>query len=357
MRTRASRRRLRGVAFSFVVLAFAAAPVGASAGGVTAASTPQISFPQDEGPHGANTEWWYFTGHLKGIDGQGHLHSYGFELTMFHLPIAFPDVSIYAGHLAVTDLTRGTFQFEEQIVVQPDNVLPDGGFDISVNDWNIKGRNGTNRATGALTDGTYGLNLNLNTPLPAALHGDGGVIPYGPLGESFYYSRTNLKTSGVVMDHGVPVLVGGTAWFDHQWGDFLPNPAGWDWFSVQLTNGTQYMIYLIKDGNGQIVQKVGTLVKADGSTQALDPNALTETVLGTWTSPASGVTYSSGWRLTVPGGFLTIQPKLKDQELRVAVSPAGTYWEGASTVSGIVNGRPVIGQGYTELTPPGVFGG
>src|SRR5260370_1259100 len=97
-------------------------------------------------------------------------------------------------------------------------------------------------------------------------HGNGGALPYGPLGESFHYSRTNLKVSGVVMDYGVPVQVIGSAWFDHQWGDFLPNVAGWDWFSVQLTNATQYMVYLIKDGDGQIVQKVGTLVKADGST-------------------------------------------------------------------------------------------
>ena len=352
-----SRRRRGLLAFVFgsVVLTSAAAPGGGVA--VAAAQTPQISFPQDEGPHGANTEWWYFTGHLKGIDIHGRPHSYGFEFTMFHQDVAFPDLGVYAGHMAVTDLTRGTFMFEEKITVQPDPVLPDGRIDISVDDWNMKGRNGTNRVTGAFTDSSYSLNLNLNTSLPAALHGDGGVIPYGPLGESFYYSRPNLKASGVVMDHGVPVLVTGTSWFDHQWGDFLPNPAGWDWFSVQLTNGTQYMIYLIKDGDGQIVEKVGTLVRSNGSTQALDPSSLTETVLGTWTSPASGVTYSSGWRLTVPGGHLTIQPKLKDQELRVDVSPAGTYWEGASTVTGNVNGRPVSGQAYVELTPPGVFGG
>jgi predicted secreted hydrolase len=354
---KARRRGLLGLIFSVVVLAGAVTPVGAAHGGGAVASTPQISFPQDEGPHGSNTEWWYFTGHLRGIDANGRPRSYGFEFTMFHQDIAYPELGGYAGHMAVTDLTRGTFMFEEQIVVQPDPVLPDGGFDISVNDWNMRGRNGTNRVTGAFTDSSYSLSLNLNSSRPPALHGDGGVIPYGPLGESFYYSRTDLRTSGVVMDHGVPVLVTGTSWFDHQWGDFLANPAGWDWFSVQLTNGTQYMVYLIKDGDGQIVEKVGTLVRADGSTQALDPDALSEVVLGTWTSPASDVTYSSGWRLRVPGGQLTILPKLQDQELRVDVSPAGTYWEGATSVTGAINGRPVSGHGYTELTPPGVFGG
>jgi predicted secreted hydrolase len=348
------RERLLGVIFNIVVLAVAVAAVGAFTESA-AAATPQISLPQDEGPHDTSHEWWYFTGHLKGIDSYGRPHSYGFELTVFRQNIAYPDQAVYAGHLAVTDLTRGTFMFEEQIVLQPDTVLPGGGFNISVNDWNISGRNGANDATGAFTQPSYSLSLDLNSSLPAALHGDGGVIPYGPLGESFYYSRTNLKVSGVVTDYGVPVKVIGTAWFDHQWGNFLPNVAGWDWFSVQLINGTQYMVYLIKDGNGQIVQKVGTLVNADGSTQALDPDSLSEVVLGSWTSPASGVTYSSGWQLKVPGGQLTILPQLKDQELRVVVSPAGTYWEGATTVIGAINGRPVIGQGYTELTPPGQF--
>jgi hypothetical protein len=29
------------------------------------------------------------------------------------------------------------------------------------------------------------------------------------------------------------------------------------------------------------------------------------------------------------------------------------YWEGDTTVRGVLNGRPVAGVGYTEINPPG----
>jgi len=33
-----------------------------------------------------------------------------------------------------------------------------------------------------------------------------------------------------------------------------------DWFSIQLTNGRQYMLYFIRDKTGTIVQTLGTQV-------------------------------------------------------------------------------------------------
>jgi predicted secreted hydrolase len=74
------------------------------------------------------------------------------------------------------------------------------------------------------------------------------------------------------------------------------------------------------------------------------------TPLGSWTSPRSGRTYSSGWEVTVPGGQLRIAPKQLDQESN-PVFPDLDYWEGATTVTGTVNGAAVTGKGYTEITP------
>jgi hypothetical protein len=56
-----------------------------------------------------------------------------------------------------------------------------------------------------------------------------------------------------------------------------------------------------------------------------------------------GITYPSGWEVTVPGGVLNVRPLQKDQELVVAATLAGAYWEGDSAVSGIIEGRPVKG--------------
>ena len=155
------------------------------------------------------------------------------------------------------------------------------------------------------------------------------------------------------MDHGVPVRVVGLSWMDHQWGaiDFTSG-AGWDWFSIQLTNGTQYMLYFIRDESGQIVQSFGTEVRSGGQVEYLASEAFSEQATGTWQSPVTGITYGSGWQLTVPGGQLVVTPQLVDQELDLQSTQGVIYWEGDVNVRGEVYGVPVRGVGYTELNPP-----
>ena len=46
---------------------------------------------------------------------------------------------------------------------------------------------------------------------------------------------------------------------------------------------------------------------------------------------------------------LTIRSVLDDQELDTKSSTGLIYWEGAQTVEGTLDGRPVRGQGYVEL--------
>ncbi|WP_323123347.1 carotenoid 1,2-hydratase [Burkholderia alba] len=320
------------------------------------AVTPQIFIPQDQSPHNSSTkEWWYYTGHLSGTDPQGKVHNYGYELTFFKTGALPPPLANgYVANFAVTDLTKNTYQSDERIIVQP-NVLPKGGgFDIQMLDWSMSGLNNNNTMRAAFSNQSYSLTLNLTSSTQAVLHGDGGVIPYGPFDTSKYYSYTNLQTTGTIIDHGVPITVTGTSWHDHQWFNADGQVGGWDWFSVQLDNGTQYMVYLIRDITGAIVQKVGTQVNKDGSYAALDSRLLGDTALGTWTSPVTLQTYSSGWLLMVPNGQLTIQPQKVNQEV-LSLPPEPRYWEGASTVSGVIDGIPVKGVGYTEITPPQVF--
>jgi len=50
---------------------------------VTPAPLPPVAFPLDEAPHQDLTEWWYYTGHLNGVDASGKAHTYGFELVFF----------------------------------------------------------------------------------------------------------------------------------------------------------------------------------------------------------------------------------------------------------------------------------
>ena len=72
--------------------------------------------------------------------------------------------------------------------------------------------------------------------------------------------------SGVIQDHGAPIQVTGQAWFDHQWGNFISLAGfGWDWFSIQLDNRTEYMLYVIRDAQKRPISVVGTAVDADGT--------------------------------------------------------------------------------------------
>ena len=54
----------------------------------------------------------------------------------------------------------------------------------------------------------------------------------------------------------------GTAWFDHQWGDFIAvGGGGWDWFAVNLADGSDLMAYLIRAPDGSTAVSYATLAR------------------------------------------------------------------------------------------------
>jgi predicted secreted hydrolase len=328
-------------------------PTLASPAAIHAAATgaqAPVQLPQDEGPHQFPQEWWYFSGHLWGADPAGHLHCYGYEFVTFQF-LAIAPQPVYFEDFAVTDLTAGTFQFDLRQDSFPVPNTP-GSFALHAGDWSMSGASGKDTLHAALS--AYTLDLQLQTTKPAALHGTSGVIPFGPLGTSDYYSWTSLLTSGTMIDHGVPVKVAGLSWMDRQWGAFnLASGAGWDWFSVQLADGRQYMLYFIRDKSGTVVQTDATQVDRTGKTTNLDPSTFSETTTGSFTSPTSGIKYGSGWQLTVPGGSLTITPDQVNQELNLLSTQGVAYWEGDVAVRGVIGGSPVVGVGYTEINPFG----
>lgn len=142
---------------------------------------------------------------------------------------------------------------------------------------------------------------------------------------------------------------------DHQWGNFLALGAGgWDWFSIQLNDFTEMMIYVIRDANGKPLSTYVGYIDAQGHDTLLPASALHVTVLGHWLSPATGANYPSRWRIEINSpqirSTLTLTPELKDQELIVYQSTGNTYWEGAVRISGQSVGHAVQGEGYVELT-------
>ena len=320
----------------------------------TQAPLPPVRFPQDEAPHRDLTEWWYYTGHAQGADAQGHAHTYGFELTFFQtLRGSFSPY--YAAHFAVSDITGGAFHYDQRASFEPMSVIPPNGstkgFNVSLGDWSVSGLNGRDHLAAA-SDG-YAISLDLASAKPAALHGGTGIISYGSAGFSYYYSRTRMAVAGTLTDHNTPLKVTGQAWMDHQWGNFISlTGSGWDWYSIQLDDKSEYMLYVIRDAKKQPISVFGTAVSPDGAVAEISSSAIQTQAISTWTSPHTNGVYPSGWQVSLPSQrlTLTLKPLLLDQELVTAQSTGVAYWEGAVGVTGRRGGASIAGEGYVELT-------
>ncbi len=347
-----SRRKRCGGRYS--LLAIPVVAVTGLFGGSTAlaqAIAPQptsVHLPQDEAPHHNNVEWWYFTGHLHGVDPQGKKREYGFESTIFQFYSVAGQPATYASNIAVTNVTNGTFVSEDSVTVAP---IPTqaNGFALSVNQQSsMFGGAGAYGLNAAFTDGSYNLQLALFSTMPAVLHNGNGIIPYEGTADSTsaYFSYTALNTFGVIIDHGVKIPVSGIAWQDRQWFNNGGGGISWNWFSVQLHGNVQYMLYYIQNAAGDIVLKVGTEV-VNGVAASIPANEMSLSVLSTWTSPTTGMTYPSKWKLTVPDGNYTVTPVFPNQELAGSMP----YLEADSTVTGVRLGLPISGVAYAEVKP------
>ena len=367
---RQTRRLRRGASWAVLALALVMMLAGCGVPGTihTASSLPQVSaatptqtplppvaLPLDEAPHQDLTEWWYYTGHLHGKDAQGQTRTYGFELVIFQtLRGQLPPY--YAAHFAISDISAGRFHYAERAGFSSSAAPPPAGttsgFDLALGGWAMRGLNGHDQLSAAMD--SYSIQLALTDELPhAILHNGDGIISYGPAGFSYYYSRPLMSVNGAINDHGAMLQVTGQAWMDHQWGNFISTAgSGWDWYSIQLANHTEYMLYVIRDAQKRPVSAFGTYIAADGAASDIPPEQIESQATGSWTSPVTGGVYPSGWRVTLPGQqvSLTLTPLLLDQELVTTHSTGVAYWEGAVNVTGSAAGQPVTGEGYVELT-------
>jgi predicted secreted hydrolase len=320
----------------------------------TPAPLPPVRFPQDEAPHRDLTEWWYYTGHLYGKDPSGDLRTYGFELTFFQtLRGQFPP--LYAAHFAVSDIDGGQFHYQDQAALEPPSVIPaagsTAGFDLQLNAWSMRGLGGHDHLSAAMAG--YALDVELTGAKPAVLHAGNGIITYGAAGFSYYYSRPLMLVAGTLTNHGTHIQVTGQAWMDHQWGNFITSAGtGWDWYSIQLADNTEYMLYMIRGADKQPLSAVGTYIAPDGTAKELQADDIRTQALGTWTSPHTGGVYPSGWHIAIASQALSLSlvPRLLDQELMTSRSTGVAYWEGAVAIHGQRGQHTLDGAGYVELT-------
>lgn len=334
------------------VMALAKQPVRQTTGQTNPVGTPSASdapipvvFPRDEAPHQAATEWWYYTGHLFTEDDR----RYGFEQVVFKVTVG--GITGFLSHFAITDNARGRFAYDERSANPLGVSKPGPGFDLTLGDWSMRGVNGLDHLAATLPG--YATSLTLTADKPAVLHGGDGFIVYAPGIASYYYSRTRMGVEGTLTVDGAELAVTGSAWMDHQWGDFGQLlEGGWDWFAVNLDDGTDVMLYVLRDAENTPVLHGGTVVEPDGMVRDLEDREIDVTATATWTSPDTGTVYPAAWDVRLPrfGYELALTPAMPQQELDTRRTTRVVYWEGEVTVEGTADGQSIAGLGYVELT-------
>ncbi len=305
-------------------------------------------FPRDYFEHREfRTEWWYYTGNVRTAAGK----RFGFELVFFRQgerrepaenPSAWRVDDVYLAHLALTDIGAGRFVYRRRLNRAGPGIAG-ASFDqrrVWNGNWSAEW-NGDEQMLRAVAEGIR-FELRLKPLKPVVIHGENGVSrkAAGAGKASCYISFPRLAVEGSL--NGAAVT--GTAWMDHEWftHQLESYQAGWDWFSVQLDNGTELMLFELRRKDGSIdPYSSGTYVDRAGKAHHLTARDFSLQPLA-----ARYNQYPIEWRIAVPrlGIALDSRAAVADQEL-TSEGAGPAYWEGAVTYSGSASG-----VGYLEMT-------
>ena len=328
----------------------------------------RFEFPRDHFSHPEfRTEWWYYTGNLRTREGR----AFGFELTFFRQAVSDNgperlsrttspwDVrDVYLAHFALSDLQGGRF-LHDQRMNRAGPGLAGASLDarrVWNGNWQVQW-DGDRQQLQAVTP-AFAARLTLRPAKPPVIHGVNGVSQKaaGAGRASHYVSFTRLVTSGTLEVEGQRFEVEGLSWMDHEFftHQLSPEQAGWDWFSLQLDDGTELMLYRLRrvDGNADPFS-AGTFVDAAGRATHLSAADFRLEPRGrTWKSAATGGAYPLEWAITVDSLALSLRltTPLDAQEIASRHAAVPSYWEGAIRVAGTRGGQPMAGSGYLEMT-------
>ena len=340
----------------------AAAPAGFE----RATEPVPFEFPRDHGQHpDFRNEWWYVTGNLAGPDGR----HFGFQFTIFRNasspdPVEHPSRwatrQTYLVQIALTDAQGDRFYSDERFARGALGLAgaEHGPLRAWLEDWQLLER--TDQDCGSCFSADlradsagFGITLHLQSARPVVLHGDSGLSRkgHGSDNASYYYSFTRLDTVGELRIGDERYPVSGSSWMDHEWStsSLQEDQAGWDWFSVQLSDFSDLMLFQLRHRDDPAKNFLyGTFVDQHGNARTLSPKDISISATDNWKSPVSGTTYPSKWTIGIEDLDLDLllEPVISAQEMNLSFR----YWEGAILASGTQGGRQVSGRGYVELT-------
>lgn len=317
------------------------------------------SFPLDHGRHdGFKTEWWYFTGNLH--DAQAH--EFGYQLTFFRTAFAATAAprpspwamrDLYFAHAAVSDITSSVFFYKDRLERGRSGLAwaSDKTLNVMLLNWSAELSEKTIRLVAHEKD--FSIDLSCTDGRGPILQGPGGVNLKGnePGQASYYYSLSRLKTAGTLTVQGRDYPVNGVSWMDHEFSSnsLSPRQSGWDWMGLQLSDGSDLMIYRMRDKAGGTDYLSGTHITPDGRPHYLAAADISLAPSNPWTSPSSGAAYPQTWDVKCRGlPALIVKSAMPGQELITAASTNVTYFEGAAQITD--NKGRTAGAGYLEMT-------
>jgi len=315
--------------------------------------TPRpLVFPRDHGGHPDHrTEWWYLTGWLRTTMGR----AIGFQLTFFRSRTVHPDANpsrfaprqLLFSHAALSIDGMGRVIHADQVgrTGFANAVFSETDTALTLNRWALDRQAieapGIDHYRGLIAADGWRLSFQARTDRLPVLRGNAGLSAKGPSKEqaSHYYSRPHLNVVaslglskdllGRVLEQGIGDLAAeqsltGQAWLDHEWSSSLlmGGAVGWDWLGLHLDSGESWMLFRIRDGQGQALFSEVDLRDRLHQRRGGIRNARWE-VIRVWQSPHSGARYPVAIRLHLGDESVLIEPKMDDQEIDARASTGG----------------------------------
>jgi predicted secreted hydrolase len=275
----------------------------------------------------------------------GFVRGGGHEFGILVHTVNFPNSDLRKLYVGITDVTTRWFkQTEIEMVPSDQYSWSSARLDIA--------------APGLTwTGGASQMHLTGTTPWGAL---DATFVPQGPvlnytgngqlqlLGDvNSEYAFPTMRTTGTLTVEGKERVIKGVSWLDRQWGPVpvTDNTMRWTWMNLALSNGDQVAVWDIL--NSAAENSWATVMHPDGSYEVVTVKPLAEGARRLWSSPTTGKTYPTRWRVVMPSIHSSLVVSVigpRDQEY-----PDG-HVEATASVGGTENGSNVTGRTFIEMT-------
>lgn len=204
------------------------------------------------------------------------------------------------------------------------------------------------------------LDLDMESLKPPMKVGDSGIIYLGN-SYSYYYSHPRVEVSGQLTVNGYTENVTGLAWIDHQYGcTDTTEYVSWEWFAITLDDFREIMVSDVwVNGYFAGSHSEGMNYYSQSFVHQLLPDyTITGIESSLWIDPITGYRYPTQWHIeeTSKNIDLYLTADYENQVMPIEDDPWGIlplpkgFWEGVCSVTGSIQGSPVSGKAYVELT-------